>query len=305
MEKAYKLEFAALQGGSLYNTSCGCSKTEPLHSFGPAVKPFYLIHYVLDGKGIFTYGEKEYHLGAGYGFLITPDELAFYQADEKDPWTYVWVGFTGSEAAKTVDELGLSIKHPVFYLDKADEIYKTVTSMMEYNTYSFSDNLRRNGYLSIFLSLIAEREDLEIGEEEDKANSHVEKAIEFVRLNYCNPIKVTDIAKYVCINRSYLYSLFQEYLHISPQQFLTMYRITKSLELLHSTDYPIESIALSSGYQDVYVFTKAFKRKMGMSPSAYRNEMRSGGAQSSKKELHKLEKFIADGLATQHFDKPN
>lgn len=297
MEKAYKLEFAALQGASLYNTSCGCSKTEPLHSFGPAVKPFYLIHYILSGKGVFAYGEKEYHLEAGYGFLITPDHLAFYQADEKDPWTYVWVGFTGAEAESVVEELGLSVNHPVFFCDKTQEIYSTVTDMMEYNTYSFSDNLRRNGYLSIFLSLIATRADGQIDEEDDKANSHVEKAIEYVRMNYCNPIKVTDIADYVCINRSYLYSLFEEYLHISPQQFLTMYRITKSLELLHSTDYPIESIALSSGYTDVLVFTKAFKKKMGMSPSTYRNEMRSGGAQSSKEQLKQLEDFIAKGLS--------
>lgn len=293
MEKAYKLEFAASQGGSLYNTSCGCSKTEPLHSFGPAVKPFYLIHYILSGKGTFLYGEKEYHLEAGYGFLITPDELAFYQSDKDDPWTYVWVGFTGTKASETVEELGLSVNHPVFFCDKNEEIYETVKCMMEFNTYSFSDNLRRNGYLSIFLSLIATRSDAQIDEEEDKANNHVEKAIEFVRMNYCNPIKVTDIAEYVCINRSYLYSLFEQYLHLSPQEFLTMYRITKSLELLHSTDYPIESIALSSGYTDSIVYTKAFKKKMGMSPSIYRNEMRSGGAQSSKQELKKLEEFIA------------
>lgn len=297
MEKAYKLEFTANGNGNIFNTSCGLSKTDPLHSFGPAVKPFYLIHYVLSGKGIFSYGEKEYHLEAGYGFLINPDELAFYQADAEDPWTYVWVGFTGSDAEFVVSQLGLTVSHPVFYSDKSAEIYDCVKSMMGYNTYSFSDTLRRNGYLSLFLSLLAERSDTDIDEEEDKANSHVERAIEFVRLNYCNPIKVTDIADYVCINRSYLYTLFEDYLHISPQEFLTMFRITKSLELLHSTDYPIESIALSSGYSDAMVFTKAFKKAKGMSPSTYRREMRSGGAQSSKEQLRQLEDFIAVAVA--------
>lgn len=299
MEKAYKLEFAASESGNLFNTSCGLSKTEPLHSFGPAVKPFYLIHYILSGKGTFLYGEKEYHLEAGYGFLITPDELAFYQADEKDPWTYVWVGFTGASASECVSQLGLSVGHPVFYSDKSNELYETVKNMMEYNTYSFHDNLKRNGYLSLFLSTIAERSDTTFEEEEDKANNHVEKAIEFVRINYCNPIKVTDIADYVCINRSYLYTLFEQYLHLSPQEFLTTYRITKSLELLHSTDYPIESIALSSGYSDAIVFTKAFKKEKGMSPSTYRKEMRSGGAQSSKEQLKQLEDFIAKRISNQ------
>lgn len=296
MEKAYKLEFAAANSGDLINTSCGLSKTEPLHSFGPAVKPFYLIHYILSGKGTFIFGEKEYHLEAGYGFLINPDELAFYQADKDDPWTYVWVGFTGTNALEVVTQLGLTANHPVFFCNNADKIYDVVKSMMEYNTYSFSDNLRRNGYLALFLSLIAERSDKAYEEKDDKANNHIEKAIEYVRLNYCNPIKVTDIADYVCINRSYLYTLFEQYVHLSPQEFLTKYRITKSLELLHSTEYPIESIALSSGYSDALVFTKSFKKEMGMSPSTYRKEMRSGGAQSSREQLKQLEEYISKSM---------
>lgn len=296
MEQAYKLEFPATAEGSLFTTSCGLSKTEPLHSFGPAVKPFYLIHVVLKGKGRFVSGDKEYHLSAGYGFLIAPDELCFYEADEKDPWTYVWVGFTGSGENECVEKLGITATHPVFKLNDTEEIYSIVKDMMEYNTHSFADKLRRNGDLALFLSVIAKRSDLNVEQEEDKANSHVQKAVDFVRMNYCDPIKVTDIADYVCINRSYLYTLFEQYLHVSPQQFLTLYRITKSLELLHATDYPIESIAFSCGYTDVLVFTKAFKRTKGKSPSTYRKEMRIGGAESSKVQLKELEEFIAKSI---------
>ena len=72
--------------------------------------------------------------------------------------------------------------------------------------------------------------------------------------------------------QSYLYTLFQNYLGMSPQQFLTTFRITKARELLESTNYPIESIALSCGYSDALVFTKAFHAMKGMSPSKYRKE---------------------------------
>lgn len=296
MEQAYKLEFPASAEGSLFTTSCGLSKTEPLHSFGPAVKPFYLIHVVLSGKGRFISRDKEYHLSAGYGFLIAPDELCFYEADEKEPWTYVWVGFTGAGEDESVEKLGITPQHPVFRLNDTEEIYSIVKDMMGYNTSSFADKLRRNGDLALFLSEIAKRSEFAVEEEDDKANSHVQKAVDFVRMNYCDPIRVTDIADYVCINRSYLYTLFEQYLHISPQQFLTLYRITKSLELLHATDYPIESIAFSCGYTDVLVFTKAFKRTKGMSPSTYRKEMKAGGAESSKKQLKELEEFIANSI---------
>ena len=39
----------------------------------------------------------------------------------------------------------------------------------------------------------------------------MQKAVEFIQSNYCNPIKVTDVADYVCINRSYtLYKVYNK-----------------------------------------------------------------------------------------------
>ncbi len=293
MEKAIKLDFENDKVGSLYVNCCGCSQTEGLHSFGPASKPHYLIHYVLNGKGIFRFHDKEYCLEAGYGFLIQPNELAFYQADEKEPWSYLWVGFAGSRAGEYLKAMGLSERHPVFSCEKSEELYSIVRDMMAHNTFGIADDLRRNGLLGVFLSVIADSAGVVSGEEEDKGNQYVKKAVAFIQNNYCNPIKVTDVAEYVCINRSYLYTLFQHYLGMSPQQFLTTFRITKARELLDSTSYPIESIALSCGYSDALVFTKAFRAMKGMSPSQYRKESHR---ESSKEKLLEVERLIAQLL---------
>ena len=291
MEKAYKLEFAGEQSGSLYVNCCGLSRTEGLHSFGPALKPHYLVHYILSGKGRFSIGGKEYPLEAGYGFLITPDELAFYQADENDPWTYVWVGFSGVQAAEYIGNIGLSVRQPIFKSEESEELYRIVKDMMEHNTFGLSHDLRRNGQLGVFLSIIAEG--TKVAENEvDKANNYVRKAISFIQSNYCNPIKVTDVANYVCINRSYLYTLFQNSMGMSPQQFLATFRITKATELLQLTALPVESIALSCGYQDPLVFTKAFKQMKKMSPTSYRKEMQKGETRRNKEYLKQVEDFI-------------
>lgn len=292
MEKAYKLEFAGEQTGSLYVNCCGLSRTEPLHSFGPALKPHYLIHYILSGKGKFEIGGEEYPLEAGYGFLITPDELAFYQADEEEPWTYVWVGFSGTRAAEYVSNIGLSVRQPIFRSDASEELYRIVKDMMDHNTFGLSHDLRRNGQLGIFLSIIAEGSRVEKEGESGKANIYVRKAVSFIQSNYCNPIKVTDVADYVCINRSYLYTLFQNSMGMSPQQFLTTFRITKATELLQLTSLPIESIALSCGYQDPLVFTKAFRQMKQMSPSAFRKEMLKGENRRNREYLRQVEEFI-------------
>lgn len=292
MEKAYKLEFAGEQTGSLYVNCCGLSRTEPMHSFGPALKPHYLIHYILSGKGKFSIGGEEYPLEAGCGFLITPDELAFYQADEKEPWTYVWVGFSGTMAAEYVNNIGLSVRQPVFRSEASEELYRIVKDMMDHNTYDLSHDLRRNGQLGVFLSVIAEGSRVEKNAGDDRANIYVRKAVSFIESNYCNPIKVTDVADYVCINRSYLYTLFQQSMGMSPQRFLTTFRITKAAELLQLTSLPIESIALSCGYQDPLVFTKAFRQMKQMSPSAFRKEMQKGESRRNREYLQQVEEFI-------------
>ena len=292
MEKAYKLEFAKGKDESLIVNCCGLSRTEPLHSFGPAIKPHYLIHFILSGRGRFSMGGKEYPLERGYGFLILPEELAFYQADEEDPWTYVWVGFGGALAPDIIKSMGLSLSNPIFKSEKGEELYRAVKDMMEHNTFGAANDLRRNGQLSLFLSLIAEGASLEEKGESRGADNYVRRAVEFIQGNYCNPIRITDVADYVCINRSYLYTLFHNATGMSPQRFLTAFRVTKATELLQLTDLPVESIALSCGYTDPLVFSKSFKQMKQMSPSAYRREMQKGETRRNKEYLKQIEDFI-------------
>ena len=79
---------------------------------------------------------------------------------------------------------------------------------------------------------------------------------------------------------------------MSPQEFLTVFRLTKAEELLQLTDLTIESIALSCGYSDPMVFTKAFQKRKKMSPSNYRKTMQKDMAQENKALLEQMEKLL-------------
>lgn len=293
MEKAYAVEIPGEKKGDLFVNCCGISKTEPKHYYGPAVKPHYIIHYIISGKGIFTIGGREYPLKAGYGFLITPDELSYYRSDDDEPLTYVWVGFGGAQAGQYVKTMGLSAETPIFDSDRSDDIYQVIQEMVKYNTCELKDELGRNGLLSVFLSIVADNRLPSVKSEPDRATHYVRKAIEFILCNYCSPIKITEVADYVCINRSYLYTLFMNTIDISPHQFLATYRIAKAAELLQHTNLPIESVALSCGYMDSLVFTKAFKQMKSISPSVYRKSIRNGDVSKSAEHLKQVEEFIS------------
>ena len=75
---------------------CDSQDCAPGHSYGPAVRPHYLLHIIRSGKGCFHHNNIVYHLQAGDAFLISPLESTFYQADETKPWRYSWIGFDGS-----------------------------------------------------------------------------------------------------------------------------------------------------------------------------------------------------------------
>ena len=272
MEDSYVLHLKNRKFSDLYLCFCGYSKCDPLHSFGPAVRPNYILHYILKGKGIYQVNEVSYSLCAGQGFLIEPEVQTFYQADEKDPWEYLWIGFAGEKAAQYLRDLGLNKNQLIYHCSCQDELKKIVLSMLKNKTYNPSNEYLLEGLLYTFFSVLSRHMQVETVPGRDNGNLYVRKAIEFIQNNYSYPIQVTEIADYVGINRSYLYTLFRSALQVSPKEYLTTFRLTRAAQLLEVTELSIESVALSCGYQDTLVFSKQFKAKMGMSPSAFRKQ---------------------------------
>ena len=60
----------ASEQSSLTVYFCGKEECQPGHYFGPAVRPHYLIHVILKGKGIFQKNGVTYTLKRGDAFLI-------------------------------------------------------------------------------------------------------------------------------------------------------------------------------------------------------------------------------------------
>lgn len=273
MEDSYVLQLTEKKFTDVYLCYCGYADCEPGHSFGPSVRPNFLIHFILKGKGLYRTGKKEYHLKAGYGFLIEPRIQTFYKADEAEPWSYVWVGFDGVNAGRYLDDIGLNRHHPVFECAYEEEIKRIVLDMLKNNISTTTNRFLLQSLLYEFFSVLTRDVRINASALQNGENPYVLQAVEFIQNNYSFPIHVTDIANYVCINRSYLYTLFKTHLGTSPQDYLANYRISQATELLTVTDLSIESIALSCGYSDPLIFSKVFKAKKGQTPSRYRKEV--------------------------------
>ena len=69
MAGEYVLQVSEPKFSDLSLSFCGYSDCQPGYSFGPAVRPNYIIHYILSGKGTFQIGDSVYPLKKGDGFL--------------------------------------------------------------------------------------------------------------------------------------------------------------------------------------------------------------------------------------------
>lgn len=290
MEDAYVLQLLEPKFKEFHLLFCGYAECEPLHSYGPATRPNYIIHYVMGGKGIYQVGEKKYHISKGQIFLIEPESLTFYQADKEEPWTYLWVGFGGTEAKSFIQDVGLNSRQLVCQCEGGEELKEIVFSMLKH-TKSTTENLYYlQGRLFDFFSVLAREITLRQFEDDTTESMHVQEAIDYIKNNYSQGITVNDIADYLALNRSYLYTVFKKSLNISPKAFLTKFRISRAREQLTLTDFSIEYIAHSCGYKSALNFEKAFKQETGGTPSKYRKENRK----TTKERLLRVQKELEE-----------
>lgn len=260
----------------IYTVFCGMQDCPPSYSFGPAVRNCYLLHLCLEGEGVFYSGEERYPIKQGQGFLIHPGKLTFYQADSVNPWSYLWVGIGGHDAEKYLRLAGLSARNPIFSCTQIDTAKSYILDMMKHHALSAANEIYIQGILMQFLALLVEDAGCTVSPQQNTSSVYINQAISYIHKNYQNPLTVQEIADYLSLNRSYLTELFLKTVQLSPQQFLTRYRITKSEELLQSSSLSIQNIAYSCGYSSNFSFSKAFRKVNGLSPSEYRKQKRGG-----------------------------
>lgn len=171
-----------------------------------------------------------------------------------------------------------------------EELKEIVFSMLKH-TKSTTENLYYlQGRLFDFFSVLAREITLRQFEDDTTESMHVQEAIDYIKNNYSQGITVNDIADYLALNRSYLYTVFKKSLNISPKAFLTKFRISRAREQLTLTDFSIEYIAHSCGYKSALNFEKAFKQETGGTPSKYRKENRK----TTKERLLRVQKELEE-----------
>lgn len=94
----------------------------------------------------------------------------------------------------------------------------------------------------------------------------------FVDENYHKNIKVEEIGKLIGINQNKIRKEFKAQYHITVSDYISELRMLKAKKLIINKDIMIKEIAIECGYEYVQNFTRAFKKKFGVSPEKLRTQ---------------------------------
>lgn len=254
----------------------GMEACRPLHSYGPYIRNHYLFHYILSGKGTLTAADSAgtdhtYTISAGKGFFIFPGQVTSYYADEKDPWTYMWLEFDGIKVREYLRSAGIDIHAPVFKPRSAQSAASVRDEMLYICDHSEAPPLCLIGHLYLFLNALITASARYTAPKENRLKDYyIREAIAYIEQHYQENMSVEDIAAACGLNRSYFGKIFKDATNMAPQEFIIHYRMTKAGELLKTSSLPVSAISALVGYQNPLHFSRAFKNFYKEPPSTWR-----------------------------------
>ena len=99
-------------------------------------------------------------------------------------------------------------------------------------------------------------------------------AKEFADSAFDTALTLDDLAHVAGLSPNHLLRMFKQAFGQTPHQYLTAKRLEHARHLLAHTDQPVTEICLSVGFASLGAFSWLFRRRVGVSPAAYRRQTR-------------------------------
>ncbi|TCP29605.1 AraC-like DNA-binding protein [Scopulibacillus darangshiensis] len=255
----------------LFVYECGFEDVKPREPYQYEQIDYYLMHYILEGEGLFFIHDDVHHLQAGDGFVIPPYTDNNYYPIVGNPWSYRWVGFKGTQCERLLSSCGLGNGRYTFRYDKDVQIGNLISSIFTYcnknKLYAALGELYH-----VFNILMTEHEN-SLRYKTSEAEQYVAKALDVIHSQYQHAdLTIEDISALVKIERTYLFKLFKQYITLGPKQYLIQHRLNKACELLRKTSFSINEISRLVGFNTLSHFSKTFAAHNNMSPIKYREQ---------------------------------
>lgn len=257
------------RSGAAWPIRLGHNIAKPNYHIGPRTTPYYYLLFVLDGQGTFHQNHQSYQLHKNDIFCLYPHVIHEYYTSPKDPLHKVFLAFDGKQSLRLLEKVGLTLHSPYVANILTAEVVQFMWDFFNLvNSENDTDLGRLVLFHRIFDQLSALTKDATGNDLHDV--SWLQKGYEYMEIHYAEGINVGRVSDYVGIDRTYFTKQFHKAYNITPIQFIQELKLKEAISLLEKTTYTLSEIAHSVGYPDLFSFSKAFKKKLGIAPTQYR-----------------------------------
>lgn len=225
-----------------------------------------LLSYTYSGEGGLIYKEQTYTMKEGQAFIIdcrTPHE--YFAAAEN--WEHVDIHIWGQNADSLYQHFA---SQNIVQISYAQTNFNSLVEKLLDSCITFSDhrNLFISNALTNLLCIL-----LECAEKESSSSvpDTYKYVIHYIESNYMHPLSLDSLSSFVNISKYHFAREFKKYTGFSPNDYLLELRIKHACILLINSDFSVERISNEVGIHNMSNFINQFKKRTGLTPSAFRN----------------------------------
>ena len=237
----------------------------------------YEVTFVMKGKGRLVVNEEETPVQEDDVYVMPPNTYHKNVAIDSIGMEYLVIRFAANEDNTELHRyfagLGPAVTRSGSYFE-----YFTSTCRMLLNLHVSNGGFADEDLQIICLGtirlvrMLLENKSLTI---RTKSDFSMNDMLVYITEHCEERITLQSLSKKFSISSSHLSRIFTQAFHCSPIDYLINARMARATEYLGRTDKPVAEIAQLVGYDNRFYFTNLFTKRIGCSPTEYRERLAS------------------------------
>jgi AraC family transcriptional regulator len=276
IKRGDRLELAYLHGGEVVY--------QPGDSLEPRVLRDYELVYIIEGTVVYEADGQSHAVEPGGFILGRPGTTETYRWDvsacTRHSFFHFYIECIPSDWPDPADWPRVRSKAAPLSITLLRRILR---NMYESGALcNFSPSLADCRMVAVLLDALIEVPHAETGSFERERPEPVRRALlQLHRLTEENPhypLTLNELASEAHVTEKHLCRLFAKWVGHSPMQTYTLLRLESAMLLLARTNLSVKEVAQRSGFENALYFSRLFSKAYGLSPRAFRGELKMGTA---------------------------
>jgi AraC-like DNA-binding protein len=234
--------------------------------------PGHQLLYLLDGTG--------YVLCNGTRFRMQRSDVVWLSGSvrcvaERESWEVLWMSVEGHQVEQASGVLAVQDR-PIFGglpREETRQLFERVNALLT-DARPVADTVLNRNVAQLLGYLFESREAAKLLIDRTSHDGYPELRSAFLQIasNSQRPWRAGELARLCGLSERHFFRRFKEATGLSPINWLKMQRIALAQSKLLQSGHSIKQIADQVGYNDVFFFSRDFKRHTGACPTQYRRE---------------------------------